>query len=186
MSRRRVTSMIRRFGQPFWKKSQQLNGELTPFNGYLRQGHSELLTTDPLAVGDAIHPIGEPLRQFLVTASRPGAWNDEYSIAAIGHHAQLLRYSLEQPRDSFGRAVTQEPTQVYADVPLVVLPSVSDRAQNDQDRTAEATDYIFQTQDIYLIQPKDRLTVSGLNLIVSCIRLAPTGLTEFTATTVQS
>jgi hypothetical protein len=81
-----------------------------------------------------------------------------------------------------GYVITEAPVLVYSDVPLAILPAVTNKNQNSPDRVAAEVSYEFQTSDNFQILVKDQLAVAGQTLTIQSIRLAAAGLRQFTAT----
>lgn len=183
MSRRRTASMIRRAGAPWFVKSRLPDGELTAANCYLKPDNRTLSNTDcDLSLGDLMHPAADPLKLFLVTEKLPQPFHEDYSILPITNYGQLYRFTGGSAVDTFGRPATTAPDLIYAAVPLTLLPSENRQADDSPDRSATATTYVFQTSDVFQLQPKDRLEVGEQTLIVSAILLAPAGLLKIAAT----
>lgn len=183
MKRRRVASLIRRAGQPWFVKSRTAAGPLTACNAYLKSDNTTLSCADvELATGDLLHPQASPLQLFIVQERRDnsGVYED-YRVGKITHHAQVLRFSADGAKDTFGRPTTTAPALVYSDVPLLLLTDTS-TVNTAPDRAAADNKYHFLTSDAYVLHPKDRLTVGSSNLIVSSVLLSAAGLSEFVCT----
>lgn len=183
MSRRRVSSLIRRAGAPWFVKSRLPDGELTAANCYLKPDNRTLSNVDSsLALGDLLHPTEDPLQLYLITERLQQTFHEDYKILPTTNYGQLYRFTDSTAKDTFGRPATTAPALIYAAIPLVLLPSESRQADDSPDRSATTVSYVFQTSDVFQLHPKDRLVVGEQTLIVSAILLAPEGILKFTAT----
>lgn len=183
MTRRRTAAMIRRAGQLWLVKPRQVDGELTAATCYLKADNRTLSNTDcDLSLGDLMHPASDPLQLYLITEMLQQNFHENYSILPVTNYGSVYRFSGSSAVDAFGRPTTTAPELIYSAIPLVLLPSESRQDDSTPDRSATTVSYVFQTSDMYQLQPKDRLEVGEQILIVTAILLAPAGILKFSAT----
>lgn len=183
ITRRRTASILRRAGETWFRKPREVGGELTAAVCYLTTDNKQLSNADSsLNIGDLLHPMSDPLKLFLITERLECTAYENYKVSRVTNHASIFRFVEDTARDKFGKLITTEPTLIYPAVPLVLVPAEKQQNDNAPDRASEKISYVFQSSDVYLVKPKDRLEIGNQTLVVTSIHITPTGLLQFSAT----